>query len=327
MEIKAINVNELFTDMLWRFKTSGVKVNTRNGPAIRIDEPVLTTIIEPTERVLFFDKRDANPIFHLMESIWMLAGRNDVAFLKQFNSTIGQFSDDGFKFNAAYGNRMRHHFGFDQLKEVIKHLKNDPNSRQAVIQLWETSDFNKATKDKACNTQLIFAIVNGCLDITIFNRSNDFWWGYCGANPVHFSIIQEFVAVALEVPVGQYFTVSNNLHLYTELYNAQPYVESPPSSEVFDAYSNGLVKPSELYYGSPELFLHECEMFCNDPFGNNRYVNPFFEFTAHPMAMVSYDRKNKISDGTVWANKILASDWKLATQQYIMNREKKNVSK
>jgi thymidylate synthase len=327
MEIKAINVNELFTDMLWRFKTSGVKVNTRNGPAIRIDEPVLTTIIEPTERVLFFTERDANPIFHLMESIWMLAGRNDVAFLKQFNSTIGQFSDDGFKFNAAYGHRMRHHFGFDQLKEVIKHLKADTNSRQAVVQLWETSDFNKVTKDKACNTQLVFAIVNGALDITIFNRSNDFWWGYCGANPVHFSVIQEFVAIALEVPVGQYFTVSNNLHLYTELYNAKPYVDNPPNSEAFDAYSNGIVKPTELYYGSYELFLHECEVFCNDPFANTRYVNPFFEFTARPMAMVTYDRKHKISDGTVWANRILAADWKLATQQYIMNREKKNVSK
>jgi len=323
MEIKAINVNELFTDMLWRFKTSGIEVQTRNGPAIRIDEPVLTTIIEPTERVLFFDKRDANPIFHLMESIWMLAGRNDVAFLEQFNSTIKQFSDDGETFNAAYGHRMRKHFGFDQLKEVIKHLKKDTASRQAVIQLWDASDFNKSTKDKACNLQIVFAIVNGCLDITIFNRSNDFWWGYCGANPVHFSIIQEFVAIALEVPVGQYFTASNNLHLYTKLYNAQPYLENPPSAEVFDAYSNGIVKPSILYHGDWELFLLECESFCNDPFKKGGFVNPFFEFVAQPMAMVSYERKNKISDGKAWAEKISASDWKLATQQYIMNREKK----
>jgi thymidylate synthase len=327
MEIRAINVNELFTDMLWRFKTSGVEVQTRNGPALRIDEPVLTTIIEPTERVLFFAERDANPIFHLMESIWMLAGRDDVTFLQQFNSTIGQFSDDGVRFNAAYGHRMRKHFGFDQLKEVIKHLKKDPNSRQAVIQLWDASDFNKSTKDKACNTQMVFAIVNGALDLTVFNRSNDFWWGYCGANPVHFSIIQEFVAIALELPVGQYFTVSNNLHLYTELYNAMPYVENPPSSDVFDAYSNGVVQAHMLYQGDWELFLHECESFCNDPFKKGGFVNGFFEFVAQPMAMVSYERKHKISDGSAWADKIVSSDWKLATQQYIMNREKKNVSK
>ena len=157
----------------------------------------------------------------------------------------------------------------------------------------------------------------------MFNRSNDFWWGYCGANPVHFSMIQEFVAIALEVGVGQYFTISNNLHLYTELYDALKYVNSPPSSEAFDAYSNGVVQPSPLYQGDPELFLHECGVFCDDPFKKSGFLNPFFEFTAHPMAMVAHDRKNKISDGTVWANKILASDWKLATQQYIMNREKK----
>ena len=95
MEITAINVNNLFVEGLWRFKTCGTLTQTRNGEAYRIDEPVLTKIQNPTERVLFYGKRDANPIFHLMESIWMLAGRNDVAFLQQFNSKIGQFSDDG----------------------------------------------------------------------------------------------------------------------------------------------------------------------------------------------------------------------------------------
>ena len=327
MEINAINVNELFTDTLWRFKVAGKLVETRNGKAYRINEPVLTIIQEPTERVLFFQERDANPIFHLMESIWMLAGRDDVLFLKQFNSTIGQFSDDGVRFNAAYGYRMRKHFGFDQLNEVIKHLKEDPNSRQAVIQLWDSSDFNKSTKDKACNTQLIFAINDGRLDITINNRSNDFWWGACGANPVHFSVIQEFVAVALELPVGRYYSISNNLHLYTELYNAMPYMENPPIAENFDHYSSGVVQPRKLYEGSSELFLHECEEFCKDPFSNQGYINEFFTYVAHPMAMVSHERKYKISDGRAWADKIIASDWKLATHLYIANREKKNVSK
>ena len=136
-------------------------------------------------------------------------------------------------------------------------------------------------------------------------------------------MIQEFVAIALEVAVGQYFTVSNNLHIYTELYDALKYVENPPSSEVFDAYSNGAVQSSQLYHGDPELFLLECEAFCNDPFKKGGFVNSFFEFVAQPMAMVAYERKNKISDGKAWAEKISASDWKLAAQIYIMNREKK----
>jgi len=324
MEITAINVNNLFVEGLWRFKTCGVLTQTRNGEAYRIDEPVLTKIQNPTERVLFYGKRDANPIFHLMESIWMLAGRNDVAFLQQFNSKIGQFSDDGERFNAPYGYRIRHQFGFDQLKAIIEHLELNPNSRQAVMQLWDTADFNKSTLDKACNTSVMFSIVNGRLDMMITNRSNDFWWGYCGANPVHFSIIQEFIAIALGIPIGSYYTVSNNLHLYTKLYDAIPIMMQPPtSSEDFDYYSTGAVEPLDLYYGDWKKFLEECEVFCEAPISDYDYKNEFFRYVAKPMAQVSYDRRNKISNGAVYANQIMASDWKIAVQQWIMRRDTK----
>ena len=119
MEITANNVNELFEQMFWKFKIYGKPVQTRNGPALRIPEPVLTTVKYPRQRVLFHKGRDANPIFHCLEAIWMLAGRRDVEFLQRFNSKIGQYSDDGKNFNAAYGYRWRRHFGRDQLDEVI----------------------------------------------------------------------------------------------------------------------------------------------------------------------------------------------------------------
>lgn len=328
MEISAINVNQLFVETLWRFKTCGVLTQTRNGEAYRIEEPVLTKIVNPCDRVLFYERRDANPIFHLMESIWMLAGRDDVAFLQQFNSKIGQFSDDGERFNAPYGHRIRHRFGFDQLKAVIDHLKSTPTSRQAVIQLWDTADFNKSTLDKACNTSIMFSIVNGRLDMMITNRSNDFWWGYCGANPVHFSIIQEFISIALNIPVGSYYTVSNNLHLYTKLYDAVPIMMMPPTSEEsFDYYSSGAVKHRALFEGDWELFLEECELFCEDPYRKQRYVNDFFTSVAQPMAYVSCCRRDKVSDGAAWANQIIATDWQTATKQWIMRRDTKNVSK
>jgi hypothetical protein len=41
--------------------------------------PVVTCYSAPTQRVLFSPMRDANPFFHLMEALWMLAGRDDVA--------------------------------------------------------------------------------------------------------------------------------------------------------------------------------------------------------------------------------------------------------
>lgn len=321
MEITTRNANTLFEDMFWKFKTSGMSADSRNGPVIRIVEPVLTTIANPRERVLFHGERDANPVFHLMEAIWMLAGRRDVGFVQQFNSKIGQYSDDGEVFNAAYGYRWRHHFGHDQLLELITKLQTDRDTRQAVLQMWDSKDLSKDTKDRACNMQLIFEILHGKLNMTVINRSNDAWYGYCGANAVHFTVLQEFVASAVGVKLGVYRTFTTNLHLYTELYDARKFVDNPPSSEAFDMYQHG-VKPMKLV-GNTDYFgwLEDAETFCNNPFKYDNSQYSFFTEVAHPMAMISYERKNKISDGMKWADRVEAEDWRIAAQDWIERRE------
>ena len=75
MEIIARNVNDLFSEGLWKLKICGVEDTSRNGPVVRIPEPVLVTLNRPLERVLFNGERDCNPIFHLLESvhIWTVA--------------------------------------------------------------------------------------------------------------------------------------------------------------------------------------------------------------------------------------------------------------
>lgn len=322
MEISVRNVNELFSEGLWKLKVCGVEDSSRNGPVIRIMEPVLVTLEKPQERVMFNGERDCNPVFHLLESIHILAGRRDVAFLKQFNQNIDQFSDDGVTFNAAYGYRMRHHFGRDQLVEVIQILKADPASRQAVIQLWDSDDLSRKTLDKCCNTQLIFDITGGRVNLTVFNRSNDFVWGHAGANAVHFSFLLEFVARALNKPIGKMRTISNNLHFYKNLYpKFNQLLECPPDSNDYDAYAQG-VKPYPLIdHPVAETFLTDCEWFCEDPFTGITYRNSFFMDVAHPMAMVSKVRKEKTGTGTYWANCIQAQDWRIATQDWIERRE------
>ena len=330
MELVVRNVNQAFSEIFWKLKTLNLQPEqTRNGPALVHPELVTTVYTCPAERVLFHGGRDANPIFHLMESIWMLAGRRDVGFLSLFNRTINQYSDDGKNFNAAYGYRWRHHFGRDQLDEVIKMLRRDPASRQAVIQIWDHADLSKKTKDKACNTQIVFDVRQDRLNMTVFNRSNDIWWGAYGANAVHFSVLQEFVAAATGHRMGVYRQVSNNFHLYTELYDAQKYLLNPPQAEQYDHYSAGTVRPLPLMMnGEYKLFLTECEMFCADPFNERvRYANPFFERVARPMAMISRVRRAHAGDGRYYAQNIRAEDWRRAAFDWIERRERqKEVS-
>ena len=330
MELKVRNVNEAFSEIFWKFKVLNLEpVQTRNGPALVYPEPVTTIYQKPIERVLFHPERDANPVFHLVEAVWMLAGRRDVKLLSHFNSNMANFSDDGVNFNAAYGYRWRKHFGFDQLEALVTLLKREPTSRQAILQMWEPADLVKDTKDKACNMSAVFEVRDGKLNMTVYNRSNDVWWGAYGANAVHFSVLQEFVALAIGCEVGHYRQVSQNLHLYTELYGAAKFIDVPPNETEYNYYANSsMVKVPLFTGGNWRTFLDDCETFCNDPFNAEKmYFNPFFDDVLRPMVEAYMVRKMKVGNGLPEAYKVAATDWRLALIEWIERREQRKVAR
>lgn len=324
MELNVRNVNVAVGEALWYLRAGGDVRATRNGVALVAPDPVTTLYRRPTERVLFWPARDANPYFHLMESLWMLAGRRDVAFLKQFNSGIDKFSDDGVTFNAAYGHRWRRHFGFDQIIELVRLLKREPDTRRAVLQIWEPNDLcNTSSKDLACNTQVYFEGVDGALNMVVLNRSNDLIWGCYGANAVQFSMLHEFMAGAVGMRVGMYRQFSRNLHLYRDLYGAgksDAWLDYPPSAEEFDHYATGAVEPYPLFTGSVDglSWLSDVEEFCERP-DRSITLAPFFSQVAQPMYRSWAERKAG-GTGLRELQWVKATDWQRAAHEWIMRR-------
>lgn len=203
----------------------GVVNESRNGAVLQMRAPVVTIYPNPRSRVSFCPIRDANPFFHLFESIWMLAGKNDVASVSRFASQMSAFSDDGETLHGAYGYRWRHFFDFDQLEVIIDLLRRDPKTRRAVLTMWapygdliaaEGADGGITAKDVPCNTQVYFDATCGKLNMTVTNRSNDIVWGAYGANVVHMSYLHEFVATLTGLPLGTYYQFSNNYHAYVD---------------------------------------------------------------------------------------------------------------
>jgi thymidylate synthase len=285
--IRGRNVNDIYLDALWYMKVAGEIEQSRNGKVRVAPTPVATVYERPTERMLFDSKRDANPFFHVIESLWMLAGRKDVKSVQRYASNMGDFSDDGVTLNGAYGFRWRNQFDFDQIAEVVEQLKNDPTTRRAVVSMWDPMfDMENASKSKdvPCNTHIYFRVKHGAVHMTVLNRSNDIIWGCYGANAVHMSYLLEYVALAAGYRVGTYTQVSNNWHVYERHFDL---VDNAATELEYDAYHLYADKTVPLLKSAnwAEAFTVECNEFMGD-LGKDSfegYTCGYFNHVAIPL--------------------------------------------
>ena len=352
MEITAMNVNEALSDGLEWLRTSGLREDSRNGPVIVSPEPVTTTYRFPLERVLFSPKRDANPWFHLMESLWMLAGRRDVKLPLYFNSKFGVWSDDGVNVHGAYGYRWRKMFytinhnsmlQTDQLKVLADELRRNPTSRRCVLQMWNVGqDLDLAVGDKLgrdvpCNTHVYFDSKDGLLNQTVCCRSNDIIWGAYGANAVHMSILLEYVAALAGLGVGVYRQFSNNFHLYPALYQSKgqsverAIEELALDARINDHYQREVTQspiintPVNEWDNDLRLFLAMADhLIDHDEFTGASFGDPFFSGCAVPMLLAWNTRKNKRGTGLEELGPMFNyPDWELACREWIERREER----
>lgn len=323
----------------------GEVIESRNGPTLELPQPCATVYSKPWERVLISSLRDANPFFHLMEAIWILAGRYDVKFLNEFNKRMVDYSDDGVEFNAPYGYRMRDNVSdgqfhypkpFDQIAHIINILRKDPQSRQAVAQIWDVDDLTKDTKDKACNMSAVFRIRNGKLCLTVYNRSNDMIWGAYGANVVQFSMLQEYVAAHLGLPLGEYTQVTNSYHVYTsgpggELWQKlSDEYQYFPGLDPYDTsvYNSVYMNPYDMQSGN---FDHDLKLFFNayDTYGLKEigeitsWKSKYFKELILPVLCVFLIHKQHgAKEALGYAGSIEDDAWKLACVDWLTKRIK-----
>jgi hypothetical protein len=333
----------------------GVTEDSRNGPVLVAPGPVCIEYLNPRARVLFSATRDANPVFHLMESIWMLSGSNECAFPRYFNGTYSQFSDDGGKTMwDAYGARWKNFFGYDQLEVIIKELKEHPESRRCVLAMWnampecptawakqvadgvlqtyplDSSDLYIATHGGnavPCNVVAFVAMRKGKLDLTVCNRSNDLIWGMCGANSVHFPFLQEYMAMRIGVPLGSFYQFTNNMHSYTSKFSRE-------KLEQIAYECNTLGRTPELGPALEPGFDEDLKIFMEwanaaiaagaVPVTRPALGTAFMHSVALPMFMAwAFRKRGDITGAGVCLDNIGAPDWQRACQEWNERRVKK----
>lgn len=326
-EINVRNVHDALPEALRLLKVKGVERESRNGKVTMFPGPVTTTYAMPQERVLFHPERDCNPFFHLYESLWMLAGRRDVKSVAHYVKRMAEYSDDGKTFHGAYGYRWRHHFKKDQINEVIKALSANPDDRRCVIGMWDPrTDLGEQGKDFPCNTTAMFSVDwLGKLSMSVTNRSNDIVWGAYGANAVHFSILQEYIAGALSRSVGDYHQFSNNFHAYEATHaqvatcDRELSVDNPYLKREVDVY------PIMWPYSQAEFDLDLQVYMERGPIVG--FTTAFFRKVVTPMHYAHEAYKAGGPDRYIKAKEIMeqceASDWRRAAIEWLERRERK----
>lgn len=253
---KTRNFNQIYQNIFDVVQSEGEIVVPR-GKKTKEIRPVVIEITKPRER--WTSSRSMNLPFCIAEVLWQISGRGDRKMVKHYMKRIDEFADDPYgDFNAPYGKRIRAYgedsrsqysvsrqeykdllqqpkVVVDQLECVYNKLKDDKDSRQCIITLWNPFlDNNRISNDFACNALCSIKIRDGKLDWTNFIRSNDLILG-TPTNIMQFSHFMEIMAGWLDVEVGTLRLYIDSLHIYQNDYYDLEKVR-PTTYDIYDIY-------------------------------------------------------------------------------------------
>ena len=223
--------------------SEGVDIYPTKGKAKELSG-VFLEIKNPLARISRTEIK-GKPFSCLGELLWYLAGRNHLAFISYYLPEYRSYAD-GDQIFGGYGPRLFNWKNVNQFNRIIEMLTRKRDSRQAVIQLFDSRDLDEAHKDIPCTCTLQFMIRRDRLHMITYMRSNDVWIGlphdvFC------FTMLQEIMARSLSVELGTYKHLVGSLHLYRRSFrDARRFLEEgwQPTETVMSPMPKGDPFPS-----------------------------------------------------------------------------------
>jgi len=223
-KIRRVNDNKYMID--YKFKNADEAFNFYYGvipyEGERFDNTMAMfnqgfTILNPTDRMITNEARNFNVEYAEAEWQWYLSGDSSVDKLGEIYGKVPAIWERmalGPKrlVNSNYGYQWeRGH----QLDKVVQQLKDNPNTRQAAISIYDGKEINKYRKDTPCTYAVQFTVLDNKLNMCVTMRSNDLWFGFC-IDQYCFSKLQELVSERTKYDIGTYYHFAHNLHLYDD---------------------------------------------------------------------------------------------------------------
>ncbi|KYP96082.1 thymidylate synthase [Sodalis-like endosymbiont of Proechinophthirus fluctus] len=153
------------------------------------------------------------------ELLWFLNGDTNIAYLQQNNVSIwDKWADENGDLGPVYGRQWRSWRTddgrqIDQLAEVMRQLRQDPDSRRIIVSAWNVGDLDKMAL-APCHALFQFYVANGILSCQLYQRSCDIFLGL-PFNIASYALLMHMLAQQCDLQVGDFVWTGGDTHLYS----------------------------------------------------------------------------------------------------------------
>jgi len=152
------------------------------------------------------------------ELIWFLQGDTNIKYLKDNNVRIwDEWADEQGNLGPVYGAQWRswptadgRHI--DQIAQVIKTLKENPDSRRIMVSAWNVAEIDNM-KLPPCHALFQFYVADGKLSCQLYQRSADIFLGV-PFNIASYALLTMMVAQVCDLKVGEFIHTLGDAHIY-----------------------------------------------------------------------------------------------------------------
>lgn len=218
------DVHEAFIGTVTDVMSKGNDITVRDMPTKELQGHCFR-VENAQMRMLAMPERGTNPFAQIAETLWMLAGRDDLDWLELYIPQCKKWSDDGKVWRGAYGPRLRNwrrpeitDAGVDQLQRVQTLLRADPETRQAIISIWDPELDWVKSKDIPCNNWLQFLIRDDLMHMHVAVRSNDAIYGFSHNDFFSWSMLLQMMAFWAGYRAGSITWFAGSYHIYDKHY-------------------------------------------------------------------------------------------------------------
>jgi thymidylate synthase len=153
------------------------------------------------------------------ELLWFLKGETNIQYLKDNGVSIwDEWADANGELGPVYGKQWRSWATpsgetIDQITQVIRQIKNNPDSRRLIVSAWNVADVDKM-KLPPCHAFFQFNVANGRLSCQLYQRSADVFLGV-PFNIASYALLTMMVAQVCNLQPGEFIWTGGDTHLYS----------------------------------------------------------------------------------------------------------------